>query len=379
MTRKKRIVRITTIPLSLNLLLKGQLKYLNQHFDVLAVSSPGKELEELKAREGVRISAIHMYRNINILHDVISFIRMCRLLYKESPEIVHSNTPKSSLIAMVAGWMVRIPVRIYTVTGLRYETEKSAKRFLLILMERLTCFFSTHVIAESVGVKQKLLSDNITSKNAKIIGHGNINGIDENYWNPELISESFKHSFLETENIQKDDFCYLFVGRIVKDKGVEELVTAFSLLASESSNTKLIVVGPMDETDSTLDEDILNQLNKHPQIRYLNFRSDIREIMAASHVFVLPSYREGFPNVLLQAGVMKLPIIVTDVHGTIESIDEKNGMIIEKKNSESLYNAMKQMRLNYAQFDKSYCRQKIVEKFSQQYYYPELLKFYQSL
>jgi glycosyltransferase involved in cell wall biosynthesis len=373
----KKLLRLTTIPLSLDILLKGQLAFLNKHFEVIGVSSPGKELNTVSEREKIRVIPVNMAREISLANDARSLIQLVRLFQSERPDIVHSNTPKSSLLSMIGAKIARVPRRIYTVTGLRYETEFFLKRWILMLMERLTCFCATHVVAESIGVKSMLLQDKITSKKISIIGNGNINGIDEEFWNPDSVNILDKQSLVRSLELT-DDFVFLFVGRVAKDKGIEELIQAFTELSDTMVNVRLLIAGPLEHRSGLSDSITIKMLN-HKKISFLGFRNDIRELMSVSNVLVLPSYREGFPNVILQAGAMGLPLIITDVNGVEESVTSATGIIIKKGSVRSLLGAMFAIVRGEKKFDTRNCRNIIVSKFSQKLFYPKLLEYYLSL
>lgn len=374
---KIKLARITTIPLSLEVLLKGQLKYLAQYYDILAISSSGPKLDVVKEREGVNVRVVDMQREISLLKDIVSLWKLFILFRAERPAIVHSNTPKSSLLSMVAAYLSRVPFRIYTVTGLRFETEEGLKKKILITMEKLTCFFATHVIAESLGVQTMIAEYKLSNKSSRIIGNGNINGIDEVYWNPSLPEFQNNDSLLTQLGFTPDDFIFIFVGRLVGDKGVNELVKAFSALKYD--NFKLLLLGDTEQKLDALEEKVINEIAKNKCIVPLGFQADIRPYLAISHALVLPSYREGFPNVVLQAAAMKLPCIVTDVHGAKEVIDSKNGIVIKKRDINSLKQALNTIYLNYNEFDKEYCRNKVIKAYSQTMYFPALVSFYNGL
>jgi len=374
----RKLFRLTTIPLSLDILLNGQLAFLNKYFDVTAISSPGDELNSVHKREQVKVVPLPMEREISLVKDIKSLLGLISLFRKERPFIVHSNTPKSSLLGMLAARITNVPKRIYTVTGLRYETESGLKRWLFITMEKITCLCATHVIAESIGVKRMLFDQKITSRPVLIIGNGNINGIDEDFWDPNLIDDNSKQVLMNELELSSDDFIFLFVGRVSKDKGIEELVSAFKKLNSSDSFSKLIIVGPL-EKSSNISENILREIHTNRNIISLGFRSDVREIMSISDTLVLPGYREGFPNVILQAGAMELPVIVTDVNGVFESVTSHTGIIIEKRSIDSLLKAMLEIRNNRNLFSGKNCRKVILSRFSQKKFYPELLNYYKHI
>ena len=336
---KKKVIRISTVPMSLNLLLKGQLQMLSETYDVVAVSSPGKDLEVVAEREGVRTVAVPMERHISPLKDLVSLYRLICLFHKEKPWMVHSLTPKAGLLAMLAGWLCGVPVRIHTFTGLVFPSAVGLKRRLLMATDRLTCACATLVNPEGKGVKRDLAGFGITKKPLRIIGNGNINGIDLGYFcrTEEVMAkaESFR---------KRDGVTFCFVGRLVGDKGINELVAAFIRLYDENRTSRLLLVGPFeDELDPLLPE-TKKQIETQPGICSVGWQDDIRPYLAVADVFVFPSYREGFPNVVLQAGAMGLPSIVTDINGCNEIITDKvNGLIVPPKNQVSLYDAMKFM------------------------------------
>ncbi|RHL05877.1 MULTISPECIES: glycosyltransferase family 4 protein [Bacteroides] len=375
-----KIIRLTTISGSLYYLLKGQLRFLSKYYEIIGVGSDfntGK-LREVSDREGVRCIDIPMYREISLLNDMRSLIKLIKLFKKEQPYIVHANTPKASLLSMIAAWIIRVPHRIYTVTGLRFETATKKIRWLLIIMEKITCWCATKVIPEGEGVKKMLITNGITKKPLKVILNGNINGIDVEYF-----SRSAEVMY-KVETIKEGGtFNFVFVGRIVKDKGINELVRAFSKLIYIYPEIRLHLVGSFERELDPLDENVERMIRENEAIIIWGFQPDIRSFLAASDVFVFPSYREGFPNVVLQAGAMELPSIVTDINGCNEIIqDGVNGRIIPPKDEEALYEAMKWMYEHREMEVKKmipYTRPMIVERYEQKKLWEALLEEYNSL
>ncbi len=373
----KKVFRISTVPLSLNSLLKGQLKMLNEHYEIVGVSSPGSELEEVHQREGIRVIALPMERHIALVKDFISLIRMILLFLKEQPDMVHSLTPKAGLISMLAGWITGVPVRMHTFTGLVFPTATGFKQRLLIWMDRLTCACATHINPEGNGVKQDLMRYHITKKPLKIIANGNINGINLDYFQktPEIMQAA--------EAYRKEEvFTFCFVGRVVKDKGVCELLHAFARLYKHVLDIRLLIVGEMEQELDPLDEESLHLLLHHSGVCYMGEQSDVRPFYAVSDVFVLPSYREGFPNVVLEAGAMGLPSIVTNINGANEIIrNGENGVIIEPQSEEQLYQVMQKFISEPEQVHKlaKNCRTIIAEKFDRRIVWSALLEEYKTL
>lgn len=336
MPQKRKIIRATTIPLSLDIFCKDMLKELSSQYDILAVSSPGEELDRVAAREGVAIAKVAMQRHIAPFHDFISLLKLIRLFHREKPWIVHSMTPKAGLLCMIAAKLCRVPHRIHTFTGLIWPTASGLKRKILIATDKLLCSCATIIIPEGNGVKQDLLSARITSKPLNVLAHGNVRGIDLNHYrrSDEVVQQA--------KILRKDNtITYIFIGRLVADKGITELVNAFVKLNQLHDNTRLLLVGPKEQTISPLPSHILQTIESHKSIEAVGMQHDIRPWLAAADVFVFPSYREGFPNVVIEAGAMALPSIVTDINGSNEIIIEgKNGLIIPSHDSDSLFNSM---------------------------------------
>lgn len=368
----KKLFRISTVPVSLNILLKGQLKYLDEYFDVTAISGKGADLEEVAQRENVKTYALEMQRQISPVKDVISLIKLYLYFKKEKPDIIHSITPKAGLLSMIAGKLAGVPIRIHTFTGLVFPYKKGMMQKILILMDKLLCICATNIYPEGRGVKNDLIEYGITQKPLKILGNGNINGIDLDYFNPDLYSEKDSLSIREKLNIGQNDFVFLFVGRLVGDKGINELVKAFSELPRSSNQNIhrniLLLVGPYEDDLDPLLPGTIIEIENNPNIISVGFQKDVRPYFAISDVFVFPSYREGFPNVLLQAGAMGKFSIVTDINGSNEIIENQiNGTIIPVRNEIALklemMNAIELLKKN--QDLKNICRMRIKNMFEQ--------------
>lgn len=344
---RKKIIRVSASPVSLDLLLKGQLHYLNDRFDVLAVASPGAEHARIRQREGVATVELEIERTISLWKDLKSLGRLFFLFRRERPWCVHSLTPKAGLLSMAAAALARVPVRVHTFTGLIFPYRKGAFRFLLKQMDRMTCLFATHVIPEGEGVKRLLVSERVTGKPLEILAHGNINGIDLDYFQADGSREEMRRRL----ELPGNAVLFVFVGRITEDKGIRELMAAFSALRREESARPvfLALVG-WTEDYSGKDLDV-------PGVVCPGFQEDIRPWLEAADVFVLPSYREGFPNSLLQAGAMSLPSVATDVCGCNDIIEDGvNGLLVPARDEEGLRRAMAVLR------DDSELRRRLGEK-----------------
>lgn len=366
---KPKLIRTSTVPVSLDFLLKGQLRYLQQYFEVVAVSGPGANLDNVAEREGVATRAISMHRSIHLTGDLVSFWKLYRLFKREKPAIIHSITPKAGLLSMIAGKLARVPVRIHTFTGLIFPSRTGLMYHLLKNMDRLTCAFATKIIPEGEGVKRDLIEHRVTRKPLQVIGNGNVNGIDSTYFSPDAVSLEMREETKHKLGIANSDFVFIFIGRLVKDKGINELVQAFLVVNRQHANAKLLLVGNYEQELDPLAPETLQQINSHPAIISTGFQSDVRPYLAVAHALAFPSYREGFPNVPMQAGAMGLPAIVTNINGCNEIVtDGLNGIIIPPKNTEALESAMIRLVQDraLAQQLASNARESIVSRFEQQ-------------
>lgn len=343
--QKKKLIRVTTHDISLDSFLEGQLRFLSRYYDVVGVAKDTGVMERVRQREGVRCIDVPMEREISLTKDIRALGILYRLFRKEKPWAVHANTPKGSLLAMVAAWAARVPHRIYTVTGLRYQGARGLFRLILKTMERTTCLFATNVIPEGQGVLHTLQTDHITRKPLKVIHFGNINGkntthlsrrqtvADNLQKSPEAVTDediaSYRREVRRRLGFADADFVFVFVGRIVADKGMTELAQAMRTISSRHPNARLLLVGTMEKGDAITD-DVHDYLLSSENVKYVGSQTDVRPYLMAADALVFPSYREGFPNVPMEAGAMDLPCIVTDINGSNEIIrDGLNGKIIE--------------------------------------------------
>lgn len=366
---KTKIIRTSTVAMSLNLLLKGQLKFLSQYYDVIAVSGYDNDLEEVKEREKVIIKGIKMERKIAPLKDLITLYKLYKFFKKEKPTIVHSITPKAGLLSMIAAKYAGVPIRMHTFTGLIFPTKTGLLQRILVLMDKVLCFHATHVYPEGNGVKNDLIHYKITNKPLKVIANGNVNGIDLQYFNSNQITANDKTNLKIDLQIKETDFVFVFVGRLVSDKGVNELVEAFKKLNMGFSNAKLLLVGSLENELDPLKENTLNEIENNKAIISVGYQNDVRPYFAISNILVFPSYREGFPNVVMQAGAMGLPSIVSNINGCNEIvIPNFNGIIIPVKNTIAIFDAMKLLMENVSVFKvlQQNARRRIVENYEQQ-------------
>ncbi len=376
----KKLFRISTVPMSLNLLLKGQLRYLNQFYDVTAISGAGKDMDEVQNREQVKTQVIEMAREISPFQDLMALYRLYCYFKKEKPDIIHSITPKAGLLSMLAGKFAGVPIRIHTFTGLIFPSKKGIFKTVLIGMDRLLAGCATHIYPEGEGVKEDLIKYRITQKPLKMIANGNVNGIDTAYFNRNEISTGILENLKADLGIEENDFVFIFVGRLVRDKGINELVAAFSNI-NLNLNLKLLLVGPLEAELDPLLPQTLQEIATNPNIISVGFQKDVRPYFLLSDALVFPSYREGFPNVVLQSLALQVPAIVTDINGSNEIITHgKNGLIVPPKNASELQKAMERLLTDRALREslRAYSQQSIL-RFEQKLVWEALLAEYQMI
>ena len=373
MSSKQKLFIVTTVPITLKSILNGQPKQLSEMYDIALVSSPDVELSEVEIDEKVDVYTVPMERDISPLKDLVSLFNMTKLLLTQKPDLIHSYTPKAGLITMLAGFIARVPVRIHTFTGLIFPTSKGLTKIILIWVDRLICAAATTVVPEGNGVKCDLINNSITSKPIKVIGHGNISGVDTLHFSKSRVmieGDDLRKGYM----IPEEAFTFCFVGRFTQDKGFNELLGAFKQLPDSA----YLILAGKEDTRLPLPGGIAKEIVEHPRIVNIGWVNDVRPILSASNVLVLPSYREGFPNTPLQAGSMCLPSIVSNISGCNEIVtDGYNGWIVEPQSTDSLLNAMRKSMVceNIDELSQN-ARENIKNKFERKYYFEELKEFY---
>lgn len=383
----KKLIRITTVPISLEKLLGEQLRFMNQPFEVTGISADSENLQRVADGFGIKNFHVEMTRAITPLQDFKAIFKLYKFLKKEKPEIVHSHTPKAGLVGMIAAKLAGVPIRLHTVAGLPLMEATGMKRKVLNLVEKITYAFATKVYPNSKGLEDFILEQKFCSRNKlKIIGNGSSNGINTEFFNVNHFSESDKRELKSELNINDEDFVFIFVGRLVKDKGINELVEAFknlkTLKPSNPQTPKLLLVGPLESELDPLLPKTLQEIETNENIISVGFKQDVRPYFAISDALAFPSYREGFPNVVMQAGTMELPSIVTDINGCNEIIEEReNGLIIPAKNTSELQNAMQKIIEDQVLYNhlKQNARPMIESRYSQQTVWKALLEEYKML
>ena len=382
MENKKTLIRITTVPISLEKLLSGQLEYMSSHYNLIAVSSEKENLEKLGKKINLPVFFVNLTRQITPIKDLLALVKMYFFFKKTKPFIVHSHTPKAGTIGMIAAKLAGVPNRLHTVAGLPLLEIGGRKRKLLDFVEKLTYSCATKVYPNSLGLKDIIIENKYCKTNKLIvIGNGSSNGIDTSFFNPELYSFENNQDLKTKLGIEQNDFVFIFVGRLVKDKGINELIAAFSKLQTQHKSIKLLLVGDYETDLDPLSSETLDEITSNSSIISTGFEYDVRPYFAISNALVFPTYREGFPNVVMQAGAMNLPCIVTNINGCNEIIIEgENGIIIPVKNENAIFEAMNDCILKSDAIlrMKKNARKMIVSRYEQQVVWKAIFEEYQS-
>jgi glycosyltransferase involved in cell wall biosynthesis len=333
------LVHVTTVPMSLAFL-SGQVSYMrSQGFRVHVVSSPGPGLSAFGEREGASVEAIAMRRAITPVHDLVALYRLWRMLRHARPDIVHSHTPKGGLLGMMAATLARTPVRVYHIRGLAFVTESGFRRRLLRLTEWISCALAHRVVAVSHSMRSIAVDEGLCPREKiKVLLGGSGNGVDATgRFKP--LTESLRVAARAEHGIPEDALVVGFVGRLARDKGIVELAAAWKRLREELPGLHLLVVG-WNELEPGLAA-LWGALHSDPRVHLTGPQSDMPRLYAAMDVVALPTYREGFPNVALEAAAMRLPIVATSVPGCVDAVrDGVTGTLVPARDVEALTEAL---------------------------------------
>ncbi|MBS4066604.1 MAG: glycosyltransferase family 4 protein [Chitinophagaceae bacterium] len=349
-------------------------------FDVVMISADGKEVQELKEQEDCPHFVVPFVRTIKPWQDLKCLFKLIQLFRKLKPDIVHTHTPKAGLLGMLAAFICGVPVRLHTIAGIPWINYTGIQKRLLKFLEKLNIQMATVVYPNSNNLKQFLLQQGISHGKLKILGHGTSNGIDTDYFRRGIEPVEEKAvELLRKRAIKQDAAVWVYVGRLVKDKGTEELLDAFVSLKQFYPDDELWLIGEEEPELDPLSEHHLNIMINNSSIVRWGFQTDVRPFLAASGLLVFPSHREGFPNVPLQAAAMECAMILSDINGCNEIVtDSINGLLVPVANKQALYNAMLKMRndADLRNYFSSNARAKVVVYYERQRIWDALLNEY---
>lgn len=338
-----RLVHVTTIPLSLRFV-AGQAAYMRtKGFESHAVSSPGACLTQFATEEAVTVHAVSMARRITPFRDLAALFQLWRLFRNLRPHIVHAHTPKGGLLGMIAARLARVPVRIYHMHGLPFITATSLTRWILMATERVSCWMALQVLCVSRSVRSMAVELALSPpEKIHVLLEGSCNGVDaETEFNPDRLNPSVRDDTRRRYGIPSNATVIGFVGRLARAKGLVELSGAWGALRNEHSNLHLLLIGPEEPGDPPPPE-VLERLREDPRVHFVGENWDTPPLYSAMDILVLPTHREGFPIVLLEAAAMALPIVATRVTGCVDAVrDGVTGMLVPPYDAASLAGAFR--------------------------------------
>lgn len=337
-----RLVHITTVAMSLRFL-RGQLEYMHSRgVGLAAISSPGAELQSL-AESGVTATLpLRMHRRLTPLRDCWSTVQLLLALRRLAPTVVHAHTPKAGLLAMIASTILRVPVRIYHMRGLPLLTSTGWRRWMLSAAERLSCTLAHRVICVSPSLRATAIDESlVAAEKAVVFGCGSGNGVDaQSRYNPDSYPDAERQRMRAALEIPEAVPVVGFVGRIVRDKGIPELASAWSMVRDGHPSARLLLIGPVEQNDP-VSPAVLQQLREDPSVVLVQELREAAPYYSIMDLVVLPSHREGFPNVPLEAAAMGLPVVTTDAVGCIDAVvDDVTGTIVPRGSTTELASAI---------------------------------------
>lgn len=371
------ILHVANVYFVLPFFIGDQFKYFkNKGYNLYVVCSPSEYLHDYSVKQGFEYIESPVSRHVSLTDDLKSIYAIIRYARKKKIDIIVGHTPKGGLLSMIAGWLMRIPKRVYFRHGLVYETSHGLQRWGLMSADRIASFCATQIVCVSHSLAKKSIEDRLSPARKQIVlGKGSCNGVDAMHkFNPDRIDAQKLTELKRKYNINEGDYIIGFCGRLVRDKGIIPLIKAFDLLEN-TDNCKLLLVGMFEERDA-LPEEVKQRIMNDPKIIYTGLINGYMEYYYAMiDICVLPSYREGFPTVMLEAQSMGLPVLTTTVTGCCDSIvDGLTGLFITH-DPEDIKNKIDDIRLNKA-IDGKNGRKWVVENFNSPKIWAELEKIY---
>lgn len=360
-----KVIHATTVPQTLAFL-SGQCEYFTRRgAEVVLISSPGPRLQTFAQSEGVPAIAVPMSREIRPLADALALLSIVRLLRRLRPDVVHAHTPKAGLLFTVAARMAGVPVCVYQIHGLRFLTTMGARRVLLKAAERLTSTLAHSVLGVSASVLALARAEKVLPRGKGIVlGSGSVNGVDSEHFSPTL-ARTMATGAAEEMGIAPGDPVIGFVGRIVIDKGIVELAAAWSQIRRESPRARLLIVGAHDDTDP-IPSQVRRALEEDPRVHLIGETDDVRPYYGLMTVLALPSYREGFGQVLLEANACRVASVASDIPGIRDAvIDGVTGRLVPVRDAAALTSALSVLIGDTEQRERlaSAARQRVVADF----------------
>ncbi len=341
-----RICRIVTVPFTFATLLYDQLKYIAQQgIELTLISSPGEILDEIGTSLHLRYRPVEMARAPAPWRDFLSLLALVRLFRRKRFDIVHSSTPKAGLLTALAGALARVPVRMHTFTGQVWVGMGGVSRAMMRGCDWLIGHLNTQCYADSQSQRDFLVKERLVSPSRiSVLGAGSISGVDLGRFDPSSFKGERRAAQRRDLKVSEKSLVILFVGRLTKDKGICELISTFQMLQVDREDVELVLVGPFEPDRDPLPEETVRELSQNPRIHAVGFSREPEKYMGIADLFCLPSYREGFGSVVIEAAAMGVPAVVSRVVGLVDAVvDRETGLLVPPKDPEALRRALTEM------------------------------------
>lgn len=375
---RKKICIVATTSYPLLVFMKPHIAMFAEKYDVTLVAKADFNDLALILNSNVKFINVKISRKVSLLQDIASWVALYIIFKKERFEVVHSLMPKTSLLGVTAAYAARVPKRIHTFTGQVWANKKGVARICLKLFDLIVAKFATGLLTDSFSQRRFLIQQNIVKEEKIIVlGNGSVCGVDIKRFKP---CHEARAKIRKELNLPDNAIIYIFLGRLSIDKGILDLVNAFAEIALAKPNAYLLIVGPDEENLSKHIKILLSNVSS--QYRFVSFVTNPEHFMACADIFCLPSYREGFGSVLIEAAAVGLPVIASNIYGITDAlIKNVTGLIHEPKNVEDLKRAMlvllNQPELRYKMGTAG--QQRAVEFFNTSILVNEMASYYKNL
>lgn len=331
-----KIAIVTSVPFFLVTNLKQQIKYLHSAgMDITLISSEGAQLSQLKFGDRLNHIVVGIEREPAPIRDIIALFRLILIFRKHRFKIVHTTTPKAGLLAVIAGIIAGIKIRLHTFTGQRWVTMRGMSKKIVKNSDRIIGILNTRCYADSKSQMEFLVSEKVISSNKiSVLGEGSLAGVDTEHFRRDCIGSNQKELLRSSLGLETNSVVLIFIGRVTRDKGIVELMEAFGALRDRGLAVELLLIGPVEARG---DAAIQKAIEPRAGLHTLGYRDDPESYMAISDILCLPSYREGFGTVVIEAAAMGIPTLGTRIPGLVDAVvDGVTGLLVPRANSREL-------------------------------------------